>query len=359
MTALPASDHSASAFETLQVELARCQSDLSSLRQSEAAWHEIFMNAPEALSLASASDGRLREVNARYAQLMGLAAEELTGRLLSELHLLPEDSSQERIAAELAEHASVNRIANRYRRRDGTLQPSFSSLRLVAFAGETLILSSMVDAAEGSADARELLNAQSRHVSELEAEIAVHREQERRMIGEISGLCTEASLLKSDIIKLKQMQQELSGEMENLRKHAVLVASTQAAAPPPSEVISSATTARRAASTGEQPASSLLQSPSVPGRRDRRAGDYAPWPPLEERLPHSVAPPKSERPSAGEAVDAPPVVAPRVHNEPGGPRDALGELASARLQHVEEQLIKHLAALRELAVRMQAGSSSA
>ena len=69
--------------------------------------------------------------------------------------------------AELAEHAGVDQIANRYRRRDGTLQPSLVSMRLVALGGETLILSSTIDAADGSADARELLDAQSRRVSEL------------------------------------------------------------------------------------------------------------------------------------------------------------------------------------------------
>ena len=145
--------------------------------------------------------------------------------------MLPEQSNQEQIAEELAEHARVEQIANRCRRRDGTLQPSLSSLRLVELGGETLILSCTVEAADGSADGQKLLHALSMHVSELEAEIAVYREQERRLIGEIIGLCSEASLLKLDIIKLKQMQQELSSEMENLRKHPVLAASSQAAAP--------------------------------------------------------------------------------------------------------------------------------
>jgi PAS domain S-box-containing protein len=310
MTDLPASDHSARTLETMQHELTRCQFELDAVRQSEAAWRGLFQNAPVALTLASAADGRVREVNARYAQLMDLAPEELTGRLLSELHLLPEDSGQERIALELAEHASVDQIANRYRRRDGTLQPSLSSLRLVALGAETLILSSTVDAPEGSAEVRELSDAQGRRVGELETEIAVYRAQERRLIGEISGLCSEASLLKSDIIKLKQMQLELSSEMENLRKHALLAAITQAEKQLASEGISSAVIAPRA------PA------------------------------------------AAGEAVDTPPVVTPVVDGELGGPRDALWEVTSARLQHVEEQLIKHVAALREQAVHMQAGSSS-
>ena len=311
MTVLPAGDHSATTVDTMQYELTRCQSELDAVRQSEAAWREIFQNAPVALTLASAADGRVREVNTRYAQLMDLAPEQLTGRLLSELHLLPEDSSQEQIAVKLAEHARVDQIANCYRRRDGTLQPSLSSLRLVTLGGETLILSSTVDAADGGAFARELSDAQSRRISQLETEIAVHRAQERRLIGEISGLCTEASLLKSDIIKLKQMQQELSGEMESLRKHALLAASTRAEKQQASEGISSAAVAPRASAV------------------------------------------------SSEAVNAPRVVTPTVNTEPSGPRDALWEVASARLQHVEEQLIKHAAALRAQAVHFQAGSSSA
>ena len=277
MTELPASDHSASTLETMQHELARCQSELDAVRQSEAAWHGLFLNAPVALSLASAADGRLRAVNARYAQLVGLTAEVLSGRLFSELHLLPEDSSQEQIAVELAAHASVDQIANRYQRRDGTLQPSLSSLRLVELGGETLILSSTVDAPEGSAEVRELSDARSRRVSELEAEIAVHRAQERRLIGEISGLCTEASLLKSDIIKLKQMQLEVSSEMENLRKHAVLAAITQAEKQQSSEVFPPL----QFAGAQAPHASSAADTPPAP---DARASGRYPAGPVDGRM---------------------------------------------------------------------------
>jgi len=49
----------------------------------------------------------------------------------------------------------------------------------------------------------------------------------------------------------------------------------------------------------EQQTPRLPQSPSVPGRRDRRADDDALWPPKGERPPHSAATPKGERPSAG------------------------------------------------------------
>lgn len=276
------------------------------MRQSETAWHEIFLNAPVALSLASV-EGRLREVNARYAELMGLAPAALRGRLLSELHLLSDDSSAERIAAELGKHASIDQVANHFQRGDGALQPSLSSLRLVEMGEETLILSSTIDAPDGCAAAQELLETQNQRVGELEAQLSAHREQEYRLIGEISGLCTEASLLKSDIIKLKQMQQVLNSEMQNLRKYAVLAASSQA--PPTVHVVSLATTA--------------LQTSAA----------------------------------SRDAVQMPSVVTPAIHDEDDGPRDALWAVASARLQHVEEQLIKHVAVLREQAARMQSASA--
>ena len=300
MTEHMAGEASHAAGEPVRAELARCQAELAALRESAAAWHDIFCNAPVALSLASAADGRVREVNACYSALLGAPPEALLGRLLSDLHMLPEGAPAESIARELSEHSSIECVANHYHRSDGVTRSCVSSMRLVQVGAETLILSSTRDSTGDGAGAQALPAAPDPRVADLEAELAAHRMQEQHLIGEIGELCTEASLLKSDIIRLKQMQQELSDEMETLRKRAVLAAANPAAS--------------GAAHLAGGAVANIAQQP----------------------------------PSARAAADA-----------DGSANDALWGVASARLQHVEEQLIKHAAALRQQARHMQTVSSGA
>jgi PAS domain S-box-containing protein len=315
MMDLPSHDPRTSDAQNANQELARCRAELEALRQSEAGWRDVFRRAPIAMSLTSAVDGRLREVNHRYAHLTGISSQELMGRRLAEIHLLPAGAGHERIAAELTAHEAVNEIAHYVRFRDGSMRPALSALQLITRDTEPFILSATVEATERSAKQRELSDltgAQGLRVAELEAEIAAHRNQERRLIAEIAGLCTEASLLKSDIMMLKQMQQELSTEMDSLRKYAVHLTSASASAGP-----------------------------------------------LAAAEPGAATPSYTHTSSTETTRTEQPVVAANAPTEGNGATDALWALAAARLQNVDEQLIKLVAALRAQAVSMQAGVPAA
>jgi chromosome segregation ATPase len=109
-------------------------------------------------------------------------------------------------------------VGSQLRLPDGSLRESLSSLRVVEFAGEAAVLSVTHDndAVAARAEARSLREQLQR----MEREIARHNEREQRLISQIGGLCDQAGLLKSDVMRVKSLQHELNAEMEGLRQVA-------------------------------------------------------------------------------------------------------------------------------------------
>jgi PAS domain S-box-containing protein len=185
-------------------------------------WAAMFRAAPVAICLASLTDGMILDCNQRYEELTGVPREELIGRPAADLHVVASAEAREQIATALDEQAAAFEVASQLRLPNGTLRATLSSLRVVEFDNEPAVLSVTTDNeahAQQDAAARVEAKALTEQLTRLEREIARHNEREQRLISQIGGLVDQAGLLKSDVMRLKSLQQELNAEIEGLRKY--------------------------------------------------------------------------------------------------------------------------------------------
>jgi PAS domain S-box-containing protein len=185
-------------------------------------WPLFFQAAPVALSIVSLSDGRLLDINQRFVELTGFSRSELIGCLAAELYLVESPEARERVAAQLEAHAAAYDVPSILHTKDGPARHALSSIHVVGLGRDSVILTATVDSGEQAqtiTSLRSEAGSLRRQIAKMESVIEHHTERETRLVNQINGLCDQASMLKTDVIRLKEMQQELIAEIESLRKH--------------------------------------------------------------------------------------------------------------------------------------------
>ncbi|BDU76208.1 hypothetical protein METESE_11660 [Mesoterricola sediminis] len=129
-------------------QAAEAQAMVRALQASEARFRSAFRNMPVALMIQAYPEGRIEAVNARFAQVFGRSAGEVTGRTPEDLALWADPQDAGRLAALLDAGPRVEAFEAQIRRGDGHFQ--WISLHAERFEqdGESRLLSSAVDITE-------------------------------------------------------------------------------------------------------------------------------------------------------------------------------------------------------------------
>ena len=296
------------AEQQLRAKLRQASKQSKTLQKSEALWTATFRFCPVALSVASLSDGRLIEVNHLYLQMTGYAHEELVGRPVGELYPATETTAEtnpyERMQKLLEDGFTACEVTSVYWTKAGAARDALWSLQVIEVGKERYVLAATMDIGESKQREQELsqqVAALTEQLKTLESENSQHLEQKQKLVNQISELCDQANLLKFDVIRLRQMQQELMAEIERLRTR-----------------------------TG------LLKAERAQSRRAETKREQTDEPAQETTEPAPQADETSATPPAASPEQAPPV-------EWTPPRRAISE----------EQLLKHVMALREAASRIE------
>jgi PAS domain S-box-containing protein len=118
------------------------------LRESERKFSLIFDKLPFAATLTKPQDGLILDVNETFEKIFGYSKQEVIGKTLLELGLIPDTESRERILAELLKRSSVHGIELELSTKSAGTRIFLANLDLVEIQGETYILQTDQDITE-------------------------------------------------------------------------------------------------------------------------------------------------------------------------------------------------------------------
>ena len=127
--------------------LERARSE-DALRESERKFSLIYDRLPFAATLTRPQDGLILDVNDTFEKIFGYTKQDVIGKTLLELDLVPDADSRERILAELLERSSVRGVELKMPTKSKGTRIFLANLDLVEMRGETYILQTDQDITE-------------------------------------------------------------------------------------------------------------------------------------------------------------------------------------------------------------------
>jgi PAS domain S-box-containing protein len=110
------------------------------LRESERKFSLIYDKLPFAATLTKPQDGLVLDVNESFEKIFGYTKQEVVGRTMLELGLVPDAAAREQILAELLERESVRGVELTLSTKSRGRRVFLANLDLVQIRGETYIL---------------------------------------------------------------------------------------------------------------------------------------------------------------------------------------------------------------------------
>lgn len=118
------------------------------LRVSEQRFSKAFSASPNAMSVISGRDGVFLDVNDAFCEVSGYDRDELLGRTVRELGLVPDPVDLESVTRDLTEHIPVRNREVMGRTKQGELRAQLISLETVELNGEKCLLCATTDIME-------------------------------------------------------------------------------------------------------------------------------------------------------------------------------------------------------------------
>jgi PAS domain S-box-containing protein len=140
------------------------------LEESEAALRAIFDVSPDAISVASAHDGRYVAVNAEFRRLGGRTLEQTIGKTDLELGVWSKPPDRDRFSAALAAEGEIRNMEIEFLSRDHTPIPTLISAAMLDFGRQPCVVAYIRDITARKRIERDLLSARedlSRQVKAL------------------------------------------------------------------------------------------------------------------------------------------------------------------------------------------------
>ncbi|HEY6240116.1 MAG TPA: EAL domain-containing protein [Burkholderiales bacterium] len=151
------------------------------LQQSERKFGAVFETCPEAISITSASDAKIIDVNAAWMRAMGYEREAALGRSALELGMWEHRSDRDRLIEQLHAQGSVSNFECRFVRADGRTVDVLLSSQAVQIDGEPCLVHVWREITERKRT-EELISSIARGVSGATGEPFFHS-----LIGQLSS----------------------------------------------------------------------------------------------------------------------------------------------------------------------------
>lgn len=144
-------------FADLETDIRRRELAEESLRKSEEKFALAFQNVPDAITLTSAADGRIIEVNEGFYRITGYTEEETAGSTTIELNLWGDIADRQEVVAMITEHGRVTDFETTFRKKSGEVFPGLISGELITVHDEPCVLSVIRDVTESVRAREEIL----------------------------------------------------------------------------------------------------------------------------------------------------------------------------------------------------------
>jgi PAS domain S-box-containing protein/putative nucleotidyltransferase with HDIG domain len=136
---------------------------------AEATFKRAFMAVPDALYMATVSDGLIVQCNPAFERVFGFSREEIIGASSQDLAIWLDAGAKEEFVKKVREAGFVLDFGTTFRRKSGDAFPATVSACLVQFDGEDLIVSTIRDVSglREATDKVRLLQFSLDHVDEM------------------------------------------------------------------------------------------------------------------------------------------------------------------------------------------------
>ncbi len=154
------------------------------LRETEFNFFKAFMATPSILVIASLADGKYREVNESFEQVMGFRRDEVIGRTSLELSIWQNPEDREFVLRQLAEGAKVRNIEVNFRAKSGDIIVGLYSAEIIDIGEEPCLLSLVNDISARKKIEEELRQSEERYRRLYnETPVMLHSvDRDRRMV---------------------------------------------------------------------------------------------------------------------------------------------------------------------------------
>ena len=114
--------------------------DITQRKQAEEKFLNIFMMAPDGISITRLNDGCILDANLGFESISGWKREEVIGRTSLEINFWVNPADRDFLVGELKEGRDVRQREFKFRHKDGTSHDGLYSARLLQIAGEDCII---------------------------------------------------------------------------------------------------------------------------------------------------------------------------------------------------------------------------
>jgi two-component system CheB/CheR fusion protein len=121
------------------------------LRENEAQLSALYEQSPAGVVLSELASGRLLRVNETFARILGYTCEEVRGRTMAELGMVPGTEERERLIGGLREGAAYTNREMTVRAKGGRQVFVLASARVIALGGRQCIVNAGIDITERKA----------------------------------------------------------------------------------------------------------------------------------------------------------------------------------------------------------------
>ena len=115
------------------------------LRRSEARFLALFRLTPLPIGMGTIEEGRLIDVNDRYAEFFGYSRQEMVGSTVEELKLWADPGDRKEAIRRLRQQGSVRNQEYRFRQKSGQVRYALLSMELLAFGAESMLIAILSD----------------------------------------------------------------------------------------------------------------------------------------------------------------------------------------------------------------------
>jgi len=129
------------------------------LQESEERFRQLFDLSPLAVALTDAETGKMSDVNESFCSLSKYSKDDLLGRTTTELGFFSREW-RDRFTRELQAFGKIHGLEMDYKTKDGSIHQAVVFSKVIQLAGETLILTALLDVTEQKSLQDQLQQAQ-------------------------------------------------------------------------------------------------------------------------------------------------------------------------------------------------------
>ena len=126
-------------------DVKRLRKDREVVRHQASRYSTLFTQSPEAGLLIQMATGQVLEANEAFGDLFGYQADQIVGRLISELNLWACPERRRELGEELQQNGSIENFEAKFLHTDGRAIDVLISGRVVELEGEATVVSSIRD----------------------------------------------------------------------------------------------------------------------------------------------------------------------------------------------------------------------